>query len=98
MNAQRRRILIALGSAALVFALLAVFAIWQRAAEGLPRYAAETFLPGFTEAAKNATRIEIVAPGGAFTVAQTPQGWILPDRGNYPADFDEVRRTLISLA
>ena len=98
MNAQRRRILIGLGSAALIFGLAAVFALYQRAAEGMPRYASEIFLPGFAEAAKNATRIEILAPGGAFTVAQTPQGWVLPDRGNYPADFDEVRRTLISLA
>lgn len=98
MIAQRRRILILLAGAALACALLAGFALWQRAAEGLPRHTPEIFLPGFAAAAQSAARIEIVTRNGSFTVAQTPQGWVLPDRGNYPADFDEVRRTLISLA
>ena len=26
------------------------------------------------------------------------KGWVLPARGNYPADFDQVRHTLIGLA
>ena len=26
------------------------------------------------------------------------KGWVLPGRGNYPADFDQVRHTLIGLA
>jgi hypothetical protein len=98
MIAQRRRILIVLGSAALLFALLAGFALTQRAAEGLPRHTPEIFLPGFAQAAQRAARIEITGPNGAFAVVQTPTGWVIPDRGNYPADFDEVRRTLISLA
>lgn len=98
MIAQRRRILTILGSAALLFALLAVFALYQRAAEGLPRHTPEIFLPGFAESAQRAARIEIIGPNGAFAVVQSGQGWVLPDRGNYPADFDEVRRTLISLA
>ena len=98
MNRQRRRTLTVLGSAAIVCGLLGIFAVYQRTVEGRVHYTPETFLPGFAEAAKNATRIEILGPGGAFTVAQTPQGWVLPDRGNYPADFDEVRQTLISLA
>ena len=98
MIAQRRRILTILGSTALVFAAAAAFALYQRAAEGLPRHTPEIFLPGFAESAPRAARIEIIGPSGAFAVVQTPQGWVLPDRGNYPADFDEVRRTLISLA
>lgn len=98
MIAQRRRILIILGSAALLFSAAAAYALYQRAAEGLPRHTPELFLPGFAESAQRATRIEIIGANGAFAVVQSGQGWVLPDRGNYPADFDEVRRTLISLA
>jgi hypothetical protein len=98
MIAQRRRVLIILGSAALVCGLLAILALYLRASEGLPRHTPSTFLPGLADSAGNATRIEIIGPGGAFAVAKSGQDWVLPDRGNYPADFDEVRRTLISLA
>jgi len=98
MTNARRRTLLLLGSAALIFGLLSGYAVWRRAAEGLPRYTPEVFLPGFTEAAGNAARIEIAGPAGTFTVIrESATGWVL-DRGNFPADFDEIRRTLISLA
>lgn len=98
MTDSRRRILIGLASAALVFALLATFAVWQRAAQGQSRHTPEIFLPGFAESAANAARIEIKGPGGDFAVIRrSPTGWVL-DRGEFPADYDEVRRTLISLA
>jgi len=94
----RRRTLIFIGSAALVFAAAAGIVLWQRAAEGVARYTPVTFLPGFEEKAKDATRIEITNHDGRFAVALTDAGWVLPDRGNYPANFDEVRQTLITLA
>jgi len=98
MTDARRRTLLVLGSAALIFALLAGYAVWRRAAEGLPRHTPEIVLPGFAEAAGNAARIEIKGPGGDFAVIRrSPTGWVL-DRGEFPADYDEVRRTLISLA
>jgi hypothetical protein len=94
----RRRALVILGSAALFFALAAGVVLYQRAAEGLARYTPVTFLPGFVDKAKDAARIEIVGHDGRFVVALSPQGWVLPERGNYPADFNEVRQTLITLA
>jgi hypothetical protein len=94
----RRRVLAVLGSAALVFAVLSGIVLWQRAAEGLARYTSVTFLPGFAEKARDAARIEIRGHDGSFAVELTPQGWVLPERGNYPADFNELRQTLITLA
>jgi len=46
------------------------------------------------------TRIYIVSKKyGAFTVAFVPQkGWVLPDKGNYPASFETVKQTLIGIA
>ncbi len=56
-------------------------------------------LPGFAAEVKNAARIHIVSHEGDFQVTYTPQaGWVLPGQGNYPADLDEVRHTLIGLA
>jgi hypothetical protein len=46
------------------------------------------------------TRVYIVSKKyGAFTVAFVPQkGWVLPDKGNYPASFDMVKQTLLGIA
>lgn len=98
MTDTRRRNLIVLGSATLVSLGLAGFALERRAAQGIAPYAPTAFLPGFADKVKNAALIHIVAPGGAFDVAQTAKGWVLPGRGDYPANFDEVRHTLIGLA
>lgn len=94
----RRRNLIVLGSAALVSLALAAFAVEQRAAEGRPHYTPTEFLPGFAAAVKNAALIHVAGHDNAFDVVLGDKGWMLPQRGNYPADFDEVRHTLIALA
>ena len=94
----RSRTLVILGSAALVSLALAAFALEQRAAEGRPHYTPTTFLPGFADAVKNAALIHVESHDGAFDVVYTGKGWVLPTKGNYPADFDQVRHTLIGMA
>lgn len=99
MMEKRRRILVALGSAALVSVLLAGFALEQRAAEGAPHYTPTEVLPGFSADVKNAALIEVTSHSGSFTVRGLQgKGWVLPSKGNYPANFDEVRHTLIGMA
>jgi Domain of unknown function (DUF4340) len=99
MMETRRRNLVILGSAALVSLALAAFALEQRAAQGQPHYTPTEVLPGFAANVKNAAMIHIASQDGEFDVAYTPdKGWVLPARGNFPADFDEVRHTLIGLA
>ncbi len=94
-----RRSLIGLGLAALFSLGLAGFALHERAQEGAPHFAPSPFLPGFAEQVKNAARIHIVSHEGVFDITNRgDKGWVLPQRGNYPADFDEVRHTLIGLA
>jgi hypothetical protein len=94
----RRRTLIILGSAVLLFAAAAALALHQRAAEGAARYTPVNFLPGFAARAKDAARIDVLGHDGGFAVTLGPAGWVLADRGGYPADFNEVRQTLITLA
>jgi hypothetical protein len=95
----RRRNLVILGGAALVSLALAAFALEQRAAEGRAHYTPTQFLPGFASAVKNAALIHVAGHDGQFDVVYNPdKGWLLPQRGNYPADFDQVRHTLIGMA
>jgi Domain of unknown function (DUF4340) len=97
--ADKRNILIGLGGAALVSVLLAGFVLEQRIAEGQPHYTPAEVLPGFSANVKNAALIEVTSHAGTFTVrGENGKGWVLPDKANYPADFDQVRHTLIGLA
>ena len=78
---------------------MAAFALHQRAQEGAPHFTPTEFLPGFAAQVKDAARIHIVSHDGDFDIRNTPdKGWVLPARGDYPADTDEVRHTLIGLA
>lgn len=90
---------------AVIFALAAVSCAWAavalrvQAAEVAPVYTPHTFLQGFAGESNLATRIRIVSKKGAFDVVFKPQkGWVLPARGDYPASFEQVRKTLVGLA
>lgn len=93
-----RRNLIILGAAALLSIVLAAAVLVERAAEGQPHFAPTEFLPGFADNVKNAASIHVAGHGGEFDVAFRGGKWVLPGHGNYPADFDQVRHTLIGLA
>lgn len=99
MSDFRRRNLMVLGGLALLSVVLAALMLTVRAREGRAQFVPGEFLPGFAARVKDATRIHIVSHDTAFDVAYLPaKGWVLPARGNYPADFDQVRHTLIGLA
>jgi hypothetical protein len=95
----RRRNLAVLGALAIASVALAALMLTVRARESHARFMPGEFLPGFAAHVKDATRIHIVSHDGAFDVDYQPaKGWVLPARGNYPADFEQVRHTLIGLA
>ena len=96
----RRRNLAILFVLAIVCTIWAGIALAWRAAETAPKYPPHEFLPGFAAEVNQAVRIHIVSKkDGAFDVVFRPQrGWVLPTRGDYPASFDEVRKTLVGLA
>ncbi len=96
----RRRNLAALAALALVSVVLALFALNERAAEVAPKYTPQTFFPGLAGELSQATHIHIESKkSGTFDVTFKPEkGWVLPGRSNYPASFEEVRKTLVGLA
>jgi Domain of unknown function (DUF4340) len=96
----RRRNLAVLAAVAVISVVLAVVALDERAAEVAPKYPPHEFFPGLAGKVNEVTRIHIVSQkGGAFDVAFVPmKGWVLPARTNYPASFEEVRKTLVGMA
>jgi len=94
----RRRNLAVLGAFALVSVFLAMAALNHENAELAPKYTPETFLPGFASEIAGVVRIHIANREGAFDVAKTTRGWVLPGRANYPASFEQVQKTLVGLA
>ena len=95
----RRRKLMVLGSLAAASVVLAALALTIRAQESRARFTSGEFLPGFAAHVKEAVHIHIVTHDDAFDVTyDAAKGWLLPARGNYPADFEQVRHTLIGMA
>lgn len=96
----RRRNLAIFAGVALVCALLAFLGLHKQASTVAPKYAQTEFLPGFAAHVRQAARIHIVSKkNGAFDVAFKPsKGWVLPQKNDYPASFEEVNKTLVALA
>jgi hypothetical protein len=96
----RRRHLAIFAGIAIICALLAVFGLQRQAATVAPKYAETEFLHGFALHVREAARIHIVSKkNGAFDVVFRPnKGWVLPQKDDYPASFEEVNKTLVSLA
>lgn len=95
----RRRNLAVLAGAALLSLLLAIGGLWEQASYGVTAQAPAEFFPGLAKELRSAARIHVVSKAGAFDVAFVPEkGWVVPERGDYPASFDLVQRTLVGLA
>ena len=95
----RRRNLAILGAIALVAVALAIFALHEEAGEGAVQYTPREMFRGFASHIREAARIHIVSKQASFDITFKPEsGWVIGSRSNYPASFDEVRRTLIGLA
>jgi hypothetical protein len=94
----RKRNLAILGGAAVVSVLLAFIGLHEQSVELEPKYTPETFLPGIASKIADATKLHIVGNKGAFDVVKTDKGWVVAQRGNYPAAFDQVQKTLVGMA
>jgi hypothetical protein len=95
----RHRFLAVLAAAALLSVLLALLAVRQQAAELSPKFAPEQYFPGLASQVRNAARIHIATKRATVDVARVPQGaWVVLQRRNYPASFEQVQKLLVGLA
>lgn len=96
---RRLKSLTYLGGATAVAVLLAGVAVWQRASTGEPEFKTQRMFPQLESALKNVATIQIETKKAAFNVSRTASGeWKLPDKANYPADFNAVRKTILGLS
>ncbi|HWD48517.1 MAG TPA: DUF4340 domain-containing protein [Rhizomicrobium sp.] len=97
---RRKRNLAILGGLALISVVLAVLSLHREAATTTPKRVEETFFPQLPGQAKKIARIRVASRAhGTFDVVFDPQrGWILPEHGNYPASFDQLKMTVVGIA
>ena len=53
--------------------------------------------PGLSETINSVAEIEVVADGKSASVRRKGDVWVIPDKSDYPANADKVRKTLIDL-
>jgi hypothetical protein len=77
----------------------AALARWMDMESTAPQFKAQRLFPGLSDKLAEVTGLTIESKGKMFTVTRTQGGkWVLPGKGNFPADRDMVQSTLIALS
>lgn len=89
---RKRRFLIALGlvTAGLLAMAVAVLAIWNDTRLDARPEVSGPVLPGWSQLAAEAARIEIVSAGESFALERREGGWVMPGRGDYPVRPERI--------
>lgn len=96
---RRLRALSYLGGATAAAVLFALVSQWQRGASQSADFKPVKMFPALEARANDVAAIQIESKTSSFNVVRTADGkWILPDKGKYGADFNEVRKTVTGLA
>ena len=96
---RRLRALTYLAGTTGVAVLLAALALWQRAATGVPDFKPVRMFADLEAKREQVATIQIETKKASFNVSRTADGhWVLPDRENYPADVNAVRKVVLGLA
>jgi hypothetical protein len=98
MASRRQRTLAILGGVTILMVLLAVVAVYQRAASLAPQFQPRPFFPGLADQLPGLTEIEVATKGGTLHIRQAEGRWVIAERDNYPADVGLVRTTGTGLA
>jgi hypothetical protein len=94
----RDRNLAILGGATILFGVLAGLALFQRAQEAAPQFTPEPLFPGLTARINDLGAVTITTKDGSVEARATDQGWVLPAKTNFPADFAVVRQMAVGVA
>jgi len=94
----RSQNLIALGSVAVLAAIVAFIVVMEQDTTTTPVFQAQPMFPKLQDRLNDVIKIEIETKDETFRVERRDDIWTLPSRDNFPADLSVVRRTLIDLA
>ena len=96
MNPRQLRILAALTA---FFVVAAGIAISSRQAANQAPFARQPLFPGLEQQIETIAKIDIGTSSGNISIARDARGgWMLPDRGGWPANFDVVRKAILAVA
>jgi hypothetical protein len=96
---RRLRELTYLAIATGVAVLLAIIALWLRASSVEPAFRHQKLFPELVNQTNDISTIVIESKASAFSVTRNQQGrWVLPGKFGYPADFNQVKKTVAALS
>ena len=94
----RRRNLVILGGFTILFVVLALIALMQRAHEMAPKFERRLLFPELRNHLSELAAIRIESKSGRFTIRfENGKGWVVAE-GGYPADGEQVRQMAVAIA
>jgi hypothetical protein len=96
--AQRARAAAVLIYAAVAMTAVAGAALWWSGARHAVEAASGLMLPDVERRLGEVETISVVLKGQTYTLARTPGGWVMPERGNHPVDEEALGRLALGLA
>ncbi len=95
----RRRVLAILGVLTLTFVVLAIVALSENAQETAPKYQPHPFFPYLKNQLAELAAIRVESKSSKFTIRfDKLKGWIVVEKGGFPADETQVRQTAVAMA
>jgi hypothetical protein len=94
----RGRALAILAGVTVLFVVCAIVALAQLAAEGAPKFDARLLFPNLQKQLDQLAEIDVTDANGTLHVKNTDKGWVVVERDNFPADFDQLRQTAVGMS
>jgi hypothetical protein len=88
---RRQKNLVILGGVTLLMVLLAVVAVYQRAAALAPQFEPRALFPGIAGQLSGLSEIEVTNKTGTLHIRPMDGRWVVVERDNYPADPQQIR-------
>jgi len=95
---RRRRNLAILGGITVLFVVLAVVSVLERARELAPKFAPRPFFADLTQHVNEIGDVAVTTKTGTFNVKLDNGKWVIPEKGSFPADAQQVRAIAAGLA
>ena len=94
----RRNSLFGLGLAAVAAVVLAIVLVGREASENQTLDGDERMFAGLLGRANDVSIIEVVGGGEKFSIERVGERWIVPEKSNYPAKFEVVKKIIMDVA
>ena len=94
----RRNSLFGLGLAAVAAVVLAIVLVGREASENQTLDSDERMFAELLGRANDVSIVEVVSGGEKFSIERVGERWIVPEKSNYPAKFEVVKKIIMDVA